>query len=367
MILKILRGINLNLTSRQFEQLRSFETCFIEYPAITEIYSIFDQLRFNHSLGGEPESFLLTGEAGSGKTALINNYLSRFSVSSTWSKQPVLSTRVPSRINEQSTLTQFLVDLNGKSGGRGTRRRNEIALGEAVVKQLKRKSVELIIVNEIQELVEFSTAEERQVIANTFKYISEEAKVSFVLVGMPYADVIATEPQWNSRLSWRRKIHYFKLLKASSHSSGALPYDFDFDFDLEQKKHFAKFVAGLSARMGFDEPPVLTKNEVLFPLFVMCRGECRALKHFLKDALLMSFNENVDTIDKAILSRTFSFKFPYLDNPFNCPVEDLCFHQIDSGSSYNLNAIASEDKILAPRFTDAIPLSMLLTKNGLKA
>ncbi|MGI3105454.1 TniB family NTP-binding protein [Vibrio alginolyticus] len=365
MILKILRGINLNLTSRQFEQLRSFETCFIEYPAITEIYSIFDQLRFNHSLGGEPESFLLTGEAGSGKTALINNYLLRFSVSSTWSKQPVLSTRVPSRINEQSTLTQFLVDLNGKSGGRGTRRRNEIALGEAVVKQLKRKSVELIIVNEIQELVEFSTAEERQAIANTFKYISEEAKVSFVLVGMPYADVIATEPQWNSRLSWRRKIHYFKLLKASSHSSGALPYDFD--FDLEQKKHFAKFVAGLSARMGFDEPPVLTKNEVLFPLFVMCRGECRALKHFLKDALLMSFNENVDTIDKVILSRTFSFKFPYLDNPFNCPVEDLCFHQIDSGSSYNLNAIASEDKILAPRFTDAIPLSMLLTKNGLIA
>lgn len=124
MILKILRGINLNLTSSQFEQLRSFETCFIEYPAITEIYSIFDQLRFNHSLGGEPESFLLTGEAGSGKTALINNYLSRFPSSSTWSKQPVLSTRVPSRINEQSTLTQFLVDLNGKSGGRGTRRKS---------------------------------------------------------------------------------------------------------------------------------------------------------------------------------------------------------------------------------------------------
>lgn len=88
---------------------------------MTEIYSIFDQLRFNHSLGGEPESFLLTGEAGSGKTALINNYLSRFQSGSTWGKQPVLSTRVPSRINEQNTLTQFLVDLDCKSGGRGGR------------------------------------------------------------------------------------------------------------------------------------------------------------------------------------------------------------------------------------------------------
>ncbi|MEZ9706825.1 ATP-binding protein, partial [Vibrio breoganii] len=47
--------------------------------------------------------------------------------------------------------------------------------------------------------------------------------------------------------------------------------------------------------------------------------------------------------------------------------EELRLHQIDSGSSYNLNAIAVEDKILAPRFTDAIPLSMLLSKNGLKA
>lgn len=363
MILKILKGINLNLTPKQFEQLKSFETCFIEYPAITEIYSIFDQLRFNHSLGGEPESFLLTGEAGSGKTALINNYLSRFHSGSTWGKQPVLSTRVPSRINEQNTLTQFLVDLDCKSGGRGVRRCNEIGLGEAVVKQLKRKSVELIIVNEIQELVEFSTAEQRQVIANTFKYISEEARVSFVLVGMPYADVIATESQWNSRLSWRRKIHYFKLLKANSHSSRTASYG----FDLEQKKHFARFVAGLSSRMGWDKQPVLTKNEVLFPLFVMCRGECRALKHFLKDALLMSFNENADTIDKAILSRTFAFKFPYLDNPFDRPLEELSLHQIDSGSAYNLNAMTTEDKILAPRFTDAIPLSMLLSKNGLRA
>lgn len=204
----------INITPEQRTQLATYDNCFIEYPEITEIYSIFDQLRFNHSLGGEPESFLLTGEAGSGKTALINNYLSRFDVSSSrWSPQTILSTRIPSRVNEQNTLTQFLVDLDAKSGGRSTRRRNEIALEEGVVTQLKRKAVELIIVNEVQELVEHSTAQERQVIANTFKYISEEAKVSFVLVGMPYASVLAQEPQWNSRLSWRRNLNYFKLLK----------------------------------------------------------------------------------------------------------------------------------------------------------
>ncbi|WP_299691313.1 TniB family NTP-binding protein [uncultured Vibrio sp.] len=347
----------------QCEQLKAYDNCFIEYPEITEIYSIFDQLRFNQLLGGEPESFLLTGESGSGKTALINNYLSRFNTGTSWSKQTVLSTRIPSRVNEQNTLTQFLVDLDSKSGGRSVRKRNEIALAEGVVTQLKRKSVELIIVNEIQELVEFSTADERQTIANTFKYISEEAGVSFVLVGMPYADVIAKEPQWNSRLSWRREINYFKLLQVESDAKNI---NTQYSIDAKQKKHFARFVAGLASRMGYEQTPILTKNEILYPLFSMCRGECRRLKHFLKDAMIMSFKENKSTLNKEVLSRTFILKFPYLENPFECSLEQVILEQIDKGSAYNTRAITAEDRILTPRFTDALPLSTLLSTSSLK-
>ncbi|EJG0777800.1 TPA: ATP-binding protein [Vibrio parahaemolyticus] len=353
-----------NITPEQRAQLAAYENCFIEYPEITEIYSIFDQLRFNQSLGGEPESFLLTGEAGSGKTALIDNYLSRFEVSAnSWSQQTILSTRIPSRVNEQNTLTQFLIDLDVKSGGRGVRRRNEIALAEAVVAQLKRKSVELIIVNEVQELIEFSTAQERQVIANTFKYISEEARVSFVLVGMPYASVLAQEPQWDSRLSWRRNLDYFKLFKSKINEKNTAR---SYEIDTLQKKHFAKFVAGLASRMGYDNPPKLTKNDTLYPLFVMCRGECRRLKHFLSDAMIMSFKESTDTIDKETLSRAFAFKFPHMANPFACSLSEIKLSQIDTNSMYNTTAIATEDRILAPRFTDDFPLSMLLSKSGVK-
>jgi hypothetical protein len=354
----------INITPEQRSQLAAYDNCFIEYPDISEIYSIFDQLRFNQSLGGEPDSFLLTGEAGSGKTALINNYLSRFDVSSSrWSPQTILSTRIPSRVNEQNTLTQFLVDLDAKSGGRSTRRRNELALAEGVVTQLKRKAVELIIVNEVQELVEHSTAQERQVIANTFKYISEEAKVSFVLVGMPYASVLAQEPQWDSRLSWRRNLNYFKLLKSHTDERNTAK---SYAIDSAQKKHFAKFVAGLAARMGYEITPRLTSNDILYPLFAMSRGECRRLKQFLLDAMIMSFKENKDTIDKETLLRTFAFKFPTLDNPFQCSLAEIKLNQIDISSNYNTKAIAAEDRILAPRFTDDIPLSMLLIKNGMK-
>lgn len=62
------------------------------------------------------------------------------------------------------------------------------------------KKVRLIIVNEIQELVEFKDEETRQQIVNTFKMISEEAQVAFVLVGMPYSTLLTEESQWSSRL-----------------------------------------------------------------------------------------------------------------------------------------------------------------------
>lgn len=351
-----------SLSPEQHSQLKSYDNCFIEYPEITEIYSIFDRLRMNKSLGGEPESFLLTGETGSGKTALVNNYLTRFSTASSWSNQTVLSTRIPSRVNEQNTLTQFLVDLESKSGGRSTKR-NEIALAKGVVKRLKQKSVELIIVNEVQELVEFSTAKDRQEIANTFKYISEEAGISFVLVGMPYASVLAKEPQWNSRLSWRRELNYFKLLNIKTDTRAT---DTQYEMNLDEKKHFARFVAGLCQRMGYHETPQLTSNDILFPLFSMCRGECRKLKHFLKDAMVTSFKEGKDTIDRETLLHTFKFKFPYRDNPFSCSSDALTVNQLKASSEYNTMAISPEDKILAPRFTDAIPLNMLLSKSALK-
>ncbi|TKF93810.1 transposase, partial [Vibrio sp. F13] len=46
--------------------------------------------------------------------------------------------------------------------------------------------------------------------------------------------------------------------------------------------------------------------------------------------------------------------------------EQVMLEQIDKGSAYNMRAITAEDRILAPRFTDALPLSTLLSTSSLK-
>ncbi|MCM2679788.1 TniB family NTP-binding protein [Echinimonas agarilytica] len=351
-----------NLSPSQLEQLSTFANCYIEYPQITEIYDIFDQLRFQHSLGAEAESFLLTGEAGSGKSALIANYLSRFKTSAgSFAKTPVLSSRVPSKISERNSLVQLCIDLGQNTGFRPTRGRIDIALAKGLVVQLKRKSVELIILNEVQELVEYSSPKQRQEIANAFKYISEEANVSFVLLGMPYAEIIAEEPQWNSRLTWRRELEYFKLIHTLE-ESGKIEHR----IDTEKKRHFAMFVAGLASRMGFEDKPNLTSNDVLYPLFAMSKGEPRALKNFLQYALMLSLQQDAP-LDKAILAIAFEQKFKQDKNPFTTSLDDLGLSQIQASSSYNITATNDEDKLLKPRFSDHLSLSTLLSKKPLKA
>lgn len=349
-----------NLTERQLNQLTEFRDCFVEYPQITEIYTIFDRLMFNSTVGGEQESLLLTGDTGVGKSALVSNYLKKFAVKKTrWAEMPVLNTRIPSRIKEQNTLERFLLDLDNINSSRIRRPHKEGSLTAGVIKALIDKNVKLIIVNEIQELIEFKDAEERQTIANTFKMISEEAKVSFVLVGMPYSSLLAEEPQWSSRLGWRRHLDYFHLFQVQDNRKTPLP-------DKLGKVHFAKFVSGLAARMGFDERPNLTSDDILLPLFAVCRGECRLLKHFLSDALLNALCASETTIDKGILEASFSSRYPSEDNPFKCPLEKLNVRELSIGTRYNKDAQFKEGKLIDRTFTDLLPVHTLLSKRPLK-
>ncbi|MEZ8191445.1 TniB family NTP-binding protein [Vibrio sp. 1F279] len=351
------------LSDLQIEQYTSFRECFLEYPQLTEIYNVFDRMVLNSSLGGEQESLLLTGDTGVGKTAMIDNYVARFATKgSRWAEMPVLKTRIPSKVREQNTLERLLIDLDSRASSRRRRPYKEGALEQGVVKSLIEKKVKLVIVNEVQELMEFKDANERQTIANTFKMISEEAQVSFVLVGMPYATMLAEEDQWNSRLGWKRHLSYFHLSKLSeADKKGYIP-------DAEGKRHFASFVAGLAGRMGFEKRPNLTGDEILLPLFSVCRGECRVLKHFLADALLNALQSSKDTIDKPLLSACFDTKYPYAkQNPFECKLTELKLVELKTETSYNKGAQFKEDRLIGRSFTDLLPVDMLLSKTPLKA
>ena len=199
------------LTEIQIEKLRNFSDCIVMHPQIKTIFNDFDELRLNRKFQSDQQCMLLIGDTGVGKSHTINHYKKRVLATQNYSRNtmPVLVSRISRGKGLDATLVQMLADLELFGSSQIKKRGYKTDLTKKLVESLIKAQVELLIINEFQELIEFKSVQERQQIANGLKFISEEAKVPIVLVGMPWAAKIAEEPQWASRLVRKRKLEYF--------------------------------------------------------------------------------------------------------------------------------------------------------------
>ena len=157
-----------------------------------------------------------------------------------------------------------------------------------------------------------------------------------VLVGMPWAAKIAEEPQWASRLVRKRKLEYFSLKNDS--------------------KYFRQYLMGLVKQMPFDEPPKLESKHTTMALFAACRGENRALKHLLMEALKLALSCNEYLENKHFIAVYEKFDFfndkdsLKLKNPFKQDIKDIIIYEVTKNSSYNPNALDPEDMLTGRKF-----------------
>lgn len=338
------------LTAHQIEQLGRFNDCFVMHPQAQTIFNDFDDLRLNRNFQSDQQCMLLTGDTGVGKSHLINNYKKRVLASQTYSRtsMPVLVTRISSHKGLDATLRQMLTDLESFGSQQRKGKNYKIDLKTQLVKNLVRANVELLIFNEFQELIEFKTPKERQTIANELKFISEEARVPIVLVGMPWTEQITEEPQWSSRLIRRRKLEYFSLQKDS--------------------KYYRQYLMGLAKYMPFDSPPKLEGKELSIPLFSACKGENRTLKHLLTEALKIALLDGANTLEVKHLSKAYEHLFSCLeakeasDNPFSQSLDKIRISEIIKPSRYNANAMSPEDMLIPREFSEPLTLAQLLSK-----
>ncbi|MBB1295513.1 TniB family NTP-binding protein [Pseudoalteromonas sp. SR41-4] len=326
------------LTEIQIEQLRNFSDCIVMHPQIKTIFNDFDELRFNRKFLSDQQCMLLIGDTGVGKSHTINHYKKRVLATQNYSRStmPVLISRISRGKGLDATLIQMLADLELFGSSQIKKRGYKTDLTKKLVESLIKAEVELLIINEFQELIEFKSVQERQQIANGLKFISEEAKVPIVLVGMPWAAKIAEEPQWASRLVRKRKLEYFSLKSDS--------------------KYFRQYLMGLAKQMPFDELHKLESKHTTMSLFAACRGESRALKHLLLEALKLALSCNEYLENKHFITAYDKFDFfndkelLELKNPFEQDVKDIEIYEIIKSSSYNPNALDPEDMLSGRKF-----------------
>jgi len=332
------------LTPNQIEQLQNFSNCFITYPAVKEIFKDFDELRLNRNIQSDQQCMLLTGDTGVGKSHLINEYKKRTLASQNYGRatMPILISRISSGKGFDATLTQMLIDLDHFGGYQFSKRGYKTDLRKKLVDNLIKAQVELLIINEFQELIEFKTGIERQHIANGLKYISEEAKLPIVLVGMPWAEQIAEEPQWSSRLVRRRKLEYFRLQR---------------DLDI-----FRKYLISLAQKMPFERPPKLGNKDFTVRLFAACKGENRVLKHLLVESIKISMNKGDSTLEMQHIGEAYDATYlcrntndPDIKiNPFTLPLDDVRISEISIPSRFNSNAMNPDDRLIMREFSEPV-------------
>lgn len=334
------------------EQLNKFSDCFVTYPLVKNIFNDFDELRFNRKFQSDPQCMLLTGDTGVGKNHLINEYRKRTLSSQNYGREamPVLVSRISSDRGFDATLTEMITALDHFGRYQKIKRGCIPNLRKKIVDNLIRAQVELLIINEFQELIEFKTGKERQDIANGLKYISEEAKIPIVLVGMPWAEQIAEEPQWSSRLVRRRKLEYFSFQKDS--------------------KLFCQYLRMLAKNLPFEHPPKLEKTNFAIPIFAACRGENRSLSHLLIEALKIALRKGSKTLEIEHASEAYDLLYNYnkekgsdvLTNPFAVPLEQVLISEVVKPSRYNANAMNPDDRIILREFSEPKTLAQLLSR-----
>lgn len=335
----------------KIEMLNAFSNCFVSYPLVNTIFNDFDDLRTNRSFQSDSQCMLLTGDTGVGKSHLINEYLRRTLSSKNYGREeiPVLACRISSGKGFNATLIDMLISLDVFGYYQKNKRGCATNLRKKLVNNLIKAKVELLIIYEFQELIEYKTDSERQDIANGLKYISEEAKIPIVLVGMPWAEEIAKEPQWSSRLVRRRKLEYFSLKK--------------------NKGLFRDYLKDLSEFLPFEQKPSLDAPEFLIPLFAASKGENRRLSHLLIEALKIALKQNSNTFEIKHAREAYDLIFKNANdysniysNPFTLPPEKVLISEIVQPTRYNVKASVLEEKVIPQEFSTPVTLTQLLTK-----
>ncbi len=321
-----------------------FSLCYIEHDHVKDIMGELDSLRARRLISKDQQCILITGEAGTGKSALIDHYKDKALASQLSCRQtPILVTRISAKRDLDSTLVQMLHDLELFGTSQYKRRGFATNLEQKLVNALKRTKVELIIINEFQEILEYKSKQERQAIGNSLKYISEEAQVPIAFVGMPWAEQICEDPQWESRLIRRRKLTHFYYI------------------DKVKRKYYLSYIKGLANRMPLAFPPDFASPELSARLFAASNGENRLLKELLIEALIFALNQKSNTISKTHLVSAYSRLFPEQPNLFEIPIENLKFKEVESASRINSDMQTVDQLTIGPKYTKPMALNDILS------
>lgn len=290
------------------EKLGSLKRLYIPHPEANRVLEALERLRqygnLGDGLGGPARCVLLSGPSGSGKSALLRRWMSKFPAQQTpiGDRQEILYVEVPARCTTKNLAENMLRALNlpESLAGKGT----EVALMERVKHHLRHQEVKVIILDEVQHLIDSGS---RNVIFRASEFVKSLLNAAIcpvVLAGMPEATAIFSE---NEQLK-RRAFGQYALNAFNWEDSG-------------QRNVFRAVLAAYEEQLPLAVPSNLGRDKSLaFRLHCFSGGKVGRAIDFLYAATINALETSASNLSMEVLYDTAAY-FPGVNdygrvNPF---------------------------------------------------
>ena len=302
------------------ERLKIVHRIYVSWPPHEMVLDKIKQVHDSTEYSPRPQSLLIIGEKGLGKTTCAERYERRFPRQTELFKTevrtviPVFCSALPAFLTNTSkkgTISRLLKDLGDPNYEKGT----SANLTEKLQRFVVDCKVELAILDEFQHFIDRASDKVLSDLADWLKDQLNILNIPFVLFGLPESRRILDE---NDQLKRRFK----KPIVLE-------PFLWSKEKD---KKEYRKFLAGYDKRLPFERISDLAASETAFKLYVASKGTISYVVDIVRQSAEAAIRDGAESIEAKHLAYGFDeiigidSRLPF--NPFETDLAALEEHVV---------------------------------------
>jgi hypothetical protein len=276
----------MNTVDEKFERIARVRKVVMMHPQFKSAYdTLVEAYRLNDQVG-IAQHYLLTGEAGTGKSTIKTALLQTFPPQ--WLEDrrqvPVLAIDTPSLPTVKNLAEEFLMQLGDPRYGRGS----AIEKTGRILRYLEGCDVKLIIIDELQHFIDQGNQKAPREVADWLKSLIERANVATVLMGLGRSQkILEINEQLRRRFCSRLELR---------------PFGFD---SPEERAQFVGVLKRLDECFGLPIPMDIQKPEMAQALHYATNGIMDYMVKLLIGAYEVVRRNDRQTIDMDSLAHAF--------------------------------------------------------------
>lgn len=317
------------------ERLKKLNSIYVAHPKAKEILNEIEKCHHSKVYAKEPRCMALTGETGSGKTTLIEQYMLQHPPSET-----AKSTSIPifkSVIQPNTSITDFIITVLKSLISSVTNIREDDVndeflkgrlptLRKRLYRYILEANVKIVILDEFQHLISSTDDKVLNAIADTIKTLIIEAKVPVILVGTTVANqVFLANKEMTRRISNRITLGPFSISNE------------------QEMKTFRKFLASVDKLLPFNTYSDLATVEMSYRFFAASNGYIDDVMRIIVDAGYLAIEEGSENIKIEHFTNAFESNsgqnHTAIGNPFSSNYSELqgwaCIEDARLGKPHN--------------------------------